>query len=221
MWRAIVAVVLLPALTAAQAPPGNSALEQHLAASSSASPKAVAYLSLSELRQGTDEKVAVSFDRSPGFVTSPRSPVQGIVPVSLELQPAEGLTIGPRDYPKAFGYRFRFQTQPVPVFQFPWQTIVFQLGATRDAAPGQRTLAGKLTFQTVSDTGASELQQIDVQIPVTIVKHKAKVARSDSFPRQETGHLSPAWIVLMIVLAPIVIPLWILSCTLGGQDCSC
>jgi hypothetical protein len=223
MWRTIFAVVLLPSLTAAQADfsPREPDLKRPLADSSSTSPKAVAYLSLSELRQGTQEKVAVTFDRPIGFVTSPRSPVPGLVPVSLELEPAEGLTVGPIDYPKAFDYRFKFQTQPVAVFQFPWQQIEFKLGAMRNAAPGKRLLTGRLTFQTVSDAGVSEVRQIDVEIPVTVVEHNARVSRVHSFPAQASRPLNPALIVLMIVLAPIAIPLWILACTVGGQDCRC
>lgn len=224
MWRTIVAVVLLPSLTAAQADftPREPDRKQPVGDSSSVPPRAVAYLSLTELRQGTKEKVAVTFDRPIGFVTSPRSPVPGVVAVSLELQSTEDLTIGPIDYPRAFEYRFKFQTQPVPVFQFPWQHIEFTLGAMQNAAPGNRLLTGKLTLQTVSDAGVAELQQIDLQIPVTVVEHEAKVSRAHSFPAQATaGPVNPLLIVLIILLAPIAIPLWILACTVGGQDCRC
>src|SRR5271166_465429 len=104
MWRALCAVVLLPSIVAAQsevAVTAQGAQPQSglSAATAPTKPKYRAYTFYNEIRRGTTEDIAVQL-AVPGFVTLPQSAVPGIVPLRLELQPAEGFAIGKIRYPK-------------------------------------------------------------------------------------------------------------------------
>ena|SRR5579863_5084543 len=225
MWRSILAVVLLPALTAAQTPADNgpqqpAPLTRLPESAPTALPKYEQFAAYDAIRQGTAEEVAIQCWRA-DFVTVPKSPVSGIVPLNLELQPAEGLAVSNVEYPKPFKRKVRFQSQSIPLAESP--LIRFKVHADRKASPGAHVLIGKITFQAIGTNSVpGPVQEMEVQIPIRVVEHNARVSRSNIFPaRGLDGPLSPALIVLMIVLAPVVIPLWFLACTIGGQDCRC
>src|SRR5450432_3910996 len=115
MWRGMVAVVLLPAMAAAQAELPKPQTKAQ-ATSSHDAPKLLSFRSFNQLRRGTAEGIAIVFEAA-GRLTSPRSPVPGIVPLSLELRPAEGITLGPIDYPKPFKHKFAFQHERIASFE--------------------------------------------------------------------------------------------------------
>jgi hypothetical protein len=226
MWRSILAVVLLPALAAAQNP-GSEVLaapqsESHQASATNpgrnlgrtTGPTYQTYTFHNAIRRGRQEEAAIRLSPQ-GLVTSPRSPASGIVPLKLELQPASGLTVSALRYPKAQRRKVKFQVEPVAVSW--WPEIFFKVRADETAAPGLHTLQGKLTFQVIDYNGTSvgPVQQLDVQIPMTVVEHDAKVQKAN-WPE---NHLSAGMIVLIIVLLPVAVALmpFYLICMSAGK----
>jgi hypothetical protein len=153
-------------------------------------------------------------------VTLPQSPVPGIVPLRLELQTVEGFTIDKIRYPKTTKRKLALQPEPVRVAS-AWNPIQFKLHVDRSAALGTHTLVGKMTFQTINEVkGVGEVQEVEVQIPVTVVDHDAKVSRSE-WPI----HKFPVWaVVLLIVLSPVLvavaIPAFLICAAVGPRNCA-
>jgi len=202
MWRSIFAVVLLPALAAAQNPGSEvpAALQAEPSQASTLNlardkgrvigPTYESYTFYNAIRRGRSEKVAIRLSPQ-GMVTSPRTPVSGIVPLTLELQPVEGLTVSAFRYPKTQRKKVKFQAELVPVSWLP--ETFFKIRADETVALGLHTLQGKLTFQVIDYnlSRVGPVQQIDVQIPITVVEHNAKV-RKANWPE---NHLSVGMIV--------------------------
>ena len=59
----------------------------------------------------------------------------------------------------------------------------FKLRALPDAQTGSSTVHGSLTFQTVTATGVSQLQTMNVTIPLKVVEHNARVETDASYLR--------------------------------------
>ena len=225
MWRNLVAVILLHSLMAAQAnqiqpaPAEQSAQPAQKAADPPDSRPARyrQYAFYDAIRRGRSEEVAVQC-LVRGFVTTPQSPVSGIVPLKLELEPAEGLTFSKFRYPKPYLQKVKFQPEPIPGTALP--VIQFNLHADDGAALGPRILNGSITFQAINlDSGLGPVQQMDVLIPIQIVERDAKVKKAPwPFPHTPVGLL-----VVMIVLLPVLIPLMLIYypiCALvGPQRC--
>ena len=224
MWRALCAVVLLPSLTAAQSEVGatTDALQSQIAPSAAAGPIKPMYRSYtyySEIRQGTAEEVVVQL-AIPGFVTLSRSPVPGIVPLRLELQPAEGFMIGKIRYPKTFKRKLSFQPEPVRVTTATWDPIQFKLRVDRNAALGTHMVVGKMTFQAIDGIkGLGALQEVDVEIPVTVIRHDAKANRGAWPIHGMPVAVMVLLIVLLPVLIPLVIPIYLICLAAGPRRC--
>ena len=228
MWRSVLAVVLLPSLVLAQTPgaevPAPGSEPPHVTTANNvrdtgraAGPTYQSYTFHNAIRRGRREDVAIRLS-VPGVVTSPRSPVSGILPLRLEVQPADGLTVSSFRYPKTQRKKVKFQDAAVPVSS--WPKIFFKIRADETAAPGLHTLQGKLTFQVIAfdGTAVGPAQQLDVQIPITVVEHNAKVQKAN-WPE---NHLSAGMIVLIIVLLPVEIPLGLLllaGCAANPRTC--
>jgi hypothetical protein len=223
MWRALCAVVLLPTFTAAQSEVAATAqaVQSQPSSAAPAGPSKPAYRSYTyynEIRRGTTEDIAVQI-AVPGLVTLPKSPVPGIVPLRLELQTAEGFTIDRIRYPKASKRKLALQPESVRVAS-TWNPIQFKLRVDRSAALGTHTLVGRMTFQTINGVkGVGEVQQVEVQIPVTVVDHDSKVSRGE-WPI----HKLPVWaVVLLIVFSPVLIalaiPFYLVCAMEGPRNC--
>ena len=221
MWRSIFALFLLPSLTAAQT--GNVPSAQTDVPGPKAFPRASrprpiyeAYAFYDGIRRGSAENLAISVSPE-GFLTTPRSPVSGIISLNLDLDPAEGLTISKLRYPKAYNLNAKFHANPIPVASM--DPIQFKVRASQNAALGLHVLTGKLTFQPVHfDSTVGPAQQVDVMIPVTIVEHDAKVQKQP-WP---IAHMPVALIILIIVLLPVEIPLGLLimaGCVVSPRSC--
>jgi hypothetical protein len=221
MWRSILAVILLPSLAAAQTQtpsvPADTSSPPQRATPRPPQPSYRPYTFYDQIRRGTQEDIVIQLSPQ-GWVTSPRSPAPGIVPLKLELQPADGLTVSSFRYPRTQRRKVKFQAEPVPVSR--WPETSFKIRADRDAALGLHTLKGKLAFQVV-DYGLSSVgpvQEMDVQIPVMVVERNAKVQKA-SWP---AGRLSAGMIVLIIVLLPVEIPIGLLllaGCAVSPRSC--
>jgi len=220
MWRSIFAVLLLPSLTAAQAgtvPQAQTEVPGPKAFPRASRPRPIyeAYSFYDGIRRGTAENVAIRVS-SEGFLTTPRSPVPGIVPLKLDLDPIEGLTVSKLRYPKAYNLNAKFHTNPISIARM--DPIQFKVRAGQNAPLGLHVLTGKLTFQPVHfDSTVGPAQQVDVMIPVTIVEHDARVQRQP-WP---ISHMSVAMIVVIILLLPVLIPLVPLIYLICAAERSC
>jgi len=222
MWRSIFAVILLPSLTAAQTQPVPDAPADTYHPPSQAMPRPPlpAYLAFTfydGIRRGTEEDAAVQLTLS-GVVTTPKSPVSGIVPLKLELQPAEGLTLSAFRYPKTYPQKFSFRAEPVPVAFRP--VIHFKVRADRTAALAPHVITGKLTFQPIHfDSTLGPVQQLEVAFPITVVEHNAKVRKS-TWPFQ---HMPVGVLIALILLAPLlialVLPFYLICAVEGPRNC--
>ena len=225
MWRSILAVFLAPVLTVAQTAqnqpvptvpePCNSGTYVKKVPSL---PKYDHYTYHDRIRRGRDEDAVIQVLVA-GDVTTMKSDAHGIVPLSLELQPLDGLTVKKLQYPKVVEKKVKFQSEPIKVARST--DIHFKIRADQNAALGSRVLKGKLTYQLIpwDGSGPGAVQTIDVEIRLTIVEHDAKVQRA-AYPYQ---HTPAALIVAMIVFAPLLVaaavvssPFWI-TCWASGS----
>ncbi len=222
MVRILTALVLLVAVVSAQ----TSTVSEQQPRNSSSKPatKVKVYHSLTALTRGSEEEIAIGVEGN-GFLTSPRSPVHGIVPITLQLDPAEGFSVGAIEYPKPYKQKLAAWRDPIYVFRSPWQQVGFKLRAAPGAALGVHVLSGRMLFQFVSDSGLAEVEQIAVQVPVTVTNQRASVHRTGDFPT--TDHMQPSGDMPLwakIALAPLMVPLLFVMgivCFARGQDCSC
>jgi len=222
MWRSIFAVLLLPSLTAAQS--GNVPSAQTDVSGPKAFPKASrprpiydAYGFYDGIRRGTAENVAIRVAPE-GFLTTPRSPVPGIIPLKLDLDPIEGLTVSKLRYPKAYNLNAKFHPNPIPIARM--DPIQFKVRASQKAPLGLHVLTGKLTFQPVHfDSTVGPAQQVDVMIPITVVEHDAKVQKQP-WPMTHTPvALIVVMIVLLPVLIPLIVPIYLICAAEGNPGC--
>ncbi len=225
MWRSVLAAVLIPAMGSAQSAPmqtvpqspAASTVQSQLQKSQRPNPAYLQYTFYNVLRRGTSEEVAV-VPSGIGLVTTPKSPTLGIVPIRLELEPTEGLSVSAIHYPKSFPRKVKFQVDPLPAA--PAQ-IQFKLHAGRNVALGVHTLRGKLTFQPIPYEGSAPgpVQELNVEMPITVVEHNAHVNR----PLWPFSHTPVALLVVIIVLSPVLIPivlLYYLLCAIeGSRNC--
>lgn len=206
MWRSACAVVLIPIVAYGQSQSvsvqGEKTGNQKPVITQTA-PSYRQFAAYAELRQGTTEKMAISIVAA-GAVTSPRKIVPGITPLQLQFDRSAGISTREIRYPKTYNRKFSFRADPIPVAL--GDLITFKLHADRNASIGTHSITGKLTFQLLTSNGVSEVRQVDVQMPVTVVAHNAKVERNKRFPSEGIGR---PWIVVLIILSPVLFALMI------------
>jgi hypothetical protein len=97
--------------------------------------------------------------------------------------------------------------------------VNFKLKASKTARLGEHLLRAKVTVQSISDSGVLPPQQIEVQLPVTVVDHDTG-AKNTNTARSDAGGTP----ILIWILAPLLIPLMVVMtivCGIRGEDCSC
>lgn len=198
IWRLICAVVLLPSLVIAQSQ--EVAVPMTVPASDHHRATWVQATYYSELRRGTGEKAAVELvlpnDFTGYFVTSPQSPMPGIVPLNLELEAPDGITITRVEYPQTF----KMWTDQGNVRVADSGVIRFRINARRDTRLGPHLVKGRLTFQLATAKGISlPPEKIDVQLALNVVEHNAKVTKSWPY------HWDPSNKELILLLPVIII----------------
>jgi hypothetical protein len=229
MWHSFLAVILLPSLTVAQAAPEvhpgfsphalDPILYRPTGTTRTVAPSYKAYTRFNEIRRGSEEDVGIVLTIG-GFVTAPGSAVPGIVPLKLEFESLDGFTINEVHGPKVWKSNFKFQGEAVKVSAAPY--VHFKIRADRNGPLGSRVLKGRFTFQTVPIDGsaAGPVEQVNVQIPLTVVEYNAKVHKAD-FPY---GPM-PGWETFLVVASiPVLIVLFIpllLLCTVTGTCPEC
>lgn len=206
MWRITLALILIPTILRAQ----DQALSPKTAppVKPKPLPRTESYTRFNALRRGTTEEVGVVLFAH-GFLMSPRSKTHGIAPVSLEFDPEAGLNVENLRYPKSsFDRVVAGSPGKVAVNSGGWFPVEFKLRADPMATLGSHLVHGKFTYQTITDAGmALPPEQIDVVVPVTVVEHHARVAKSADWPFY---HMSTLAIVGLVALCVVLLPLLIL-----------
>lgn len=218
MWRSLIAVVLLHSLLAAQAvsaqskPEPSAGVAGGTGLSHASQQDFHPFTFYDRIRRGRSEKVAIRLPQGM-LVTTPTSRVAGVIPLDLKLQAEPGFTVRKLRYPKAGKQSVLFQSAPIMFAREEW--IEFEIATSPEASLGQHVLTGKLTLQPVDlKLGAGPVQQVDVEIPINVVEHNAKANRNEwPIYRMSTGV-----IILLIVLAPIWIPLFPLLVACGLSE---
>lgn len=206
MWRSLIVVVVLHSLLAAQSAPTQATPERiglpnGTGLSNTRQQEFHSYTFYDRVRRGRSEKVVIKLPDLT-LVTTPASPVPGIIPLDLRLQPEPGITVRKLRYPKAGKQNVLFQSTPVMFAREEW--IQFAVVIAPNASVGQHVLKGKLIFQPVDlKSGAGLMEQVDIEIPIRVVEHDAKMHRNE-WP---IYHMPTGVIILLIVLSPILIAL--------------
>ena len=225
MWRSFLAVILMHAFSAAQAQQMQPVVPQGsdtapVKSSAPARPRPATYTPYtlySSIRRGTQEDAAIRLDAA-GIVVMPRTVAAGIVPLRLDLEPSEGLTISKIRYDKGFNRKFSFQDEPISVHGFP--LIHFNLRADDNATLGPRVLKGKITFQLIrNDSTLEPAQQLDVLMPITVVEHDAKVSKSEWPGLRHPVGMTILLIALLPLMIPVVLVYYPICWLLGPQTC--
>lgn len=215
MLRTILAVLLLHSLIVAQAAENQPSTPPHSSNPSTPQPNYQPYTFYDAVRRGTTEEAAIQL-LSVGFITTPKSKVSGIVPLNLEFEPVEGLTVSQLHYPTTYPRKFNFQSQLVPVTGLAH--IEFKVHADLNAALGPRILTAKLTFQPIQiDSGIGPVHEAVVEIPITIVDRHTSVKKT-GYPYHHMPKAEEvALIVALVPLAVAVMPIY-LAC-MASNNC--
>jgi hypothetical protein len=159
-----------------------------------------AYTRYDAIRRGREEDVGIQL-RISGFVTARKALVPGVLPLKLEFEPLDGVTVKEVHDPRVEEGYVKFNGGPVKATRWPY--VHFKIRADRNGPLGLRILKGKFTFQQFSPdgSGVGPMEQVEVQIPLNVVEHDASVHKAD-FPYGPT----PAWeIVVLIIAVPVLI----------------
>jgi hypothetical protein len=166
----------------------------------------------SDLRRGTSEKAAVELvlpQYLGCFVTSPLSPMPGVVPLKLELEEAKGISITKIEYPQTF----KLWTNRGKVRVADSGVIRFRIHTSRDIplvpAPCERTahFPGCNNGRRVRPP-----EQMEVQMRLTVVEHNAKVTKS--WPYQ--GDPSSKELLLLLPVIIIYALFQSVGCAVGS-----
>lgn len=139
----MVAVILLPILTAAQAAPDlhpgfsaqtGEAILGPPGTGSTARSRYQAYTRYTAIRRGREENVGILL-KSGGFVTAASSAVPGMLPLKLELEPLDGFTINEVQVPKGSKSNFKFQGEVVKVSAAPYLQFKIRAQQNTPSAP--------------------------------------------------------------------------------------
>ena len=155
-----------------------------------------------ELRRGRDEEIVlVLCTPMRRFHYCPLSAISdqtGLEPLSLELKPSEGFTVRYRE-----GKEFRTQQQgPAVPTEIGPRVFRLKVRASDNVALGPHTLEGKLTFMKTNAGRLPEMQEIDVSIPLTVVKHGAQVVEAN-WSLEQPGNHDVGTKILLALTAPI------------------
>lgn len=194
-----------------------------------------------ELRRGTSEELLVdirlAFEKQPNsgqvvifpygnggnghdYLVASDASGPGIVPARVEFEIAQGFTVKMTHPPKSKRRRLAFDSHPLKVNEGDG-VFGFKIHAASDVALGQHVLRANLSLQIANDSGLSIPQQIQLEIPITVVERHAKVKREGwPYPLEKT----PTYIYALAPLMVLTVPLWIVVavvCAARGEDCSC
>lgn len=179
------------------------------------------YTYFQSLRQGRAERAALMVNFGTYFIVSARNSNSAAVPLKLEIEDGDGLTLGSVTSGKDSNIRIDFIPGRIRVMDvdFPMQ---FKIAAPRNARLGMHIIRGRLMFQGATFGQVSPQQQIEILFPVTVVGSHEHAAR-DAWPLVRPRQNAPTY-ALLALAAPILIPLTVLElivCGITGQSCEC
>lgn len=89
------------------------------------------------------------------------------IATTLDVAPANGITVGQPQYPTALTKKFPFSAEEIPVYEGE-ATIKVQLKADASAARGAQTLRAKLRVQPCDDQTCFPPRNIETSLPITV-----------------------------------------------------
>lgn len=212
MARTLLTMVLLAAVTQAQvenAVPKKDPIWEHIQAERTQ--RVLADPQYTELRSGTEEGFFITAKIEPAETGKPPlywgapSPRNGRVAASeLEIDIPNGFTVHSVHYGPL--KRVALEAGAPSFFLGPNKAeFHFKLRADRNLAVGDYLLKGKLRFQPIGKAGVLAAQELQFDIPVRLVDHKAKVSKNMFYSAEMTA---ADWIrvILLMPLFPFFIP---------------
>jgi hypothetical protein len=220
MWRSVLAMLLLPSLmwsqNSALTPPATQNPQTNPALASVPEPTYQPFTQLQTIRRGTTEKAAVLFSLGRDLIVSPRNRGGKVIPLNLEFGSLDGIIVSDFQFPPDNQTRFAFQDDQFRVLDAKL-AVRFKVKALPKAAMGEHVLKGKLTYQVVRGNEVLPPQDMDVQLPLTVVDHDAATKSSPEYV--QTFGSDAHTPVLIWILLPVIIPvvaLMVLFCVPAG-----
>jgi hypothetical protein len=197
------------------------------------------------MRRGMTGTAIVRFILAPGYVVSPNEKSRDLVPLKLELEEPDGVIASLSRFQSDQQIGFAFHDESIrnpgvlakpndsrPRVLSPVFEVKIKLKASRKAELGLHLLRGKITYQPIFDEGALPAQQMEFNIPITIVDKDAIALKSADYQKKlgfnadpGSDSLSKSQRVGLILLSPALMVYFILEsliCMLSfGQNCAC
>jgi len=228
MWRSALAILLVPMLVWGQT-------ISEIPRSVTTSVPQPTYNVLTEwqtTQQGSSGRAVIRLFLGPFFVVAPHERSHDLAPLQIAFDESDGVRVTSVSFPAE---RFT-DVQDMRIRVLPADPIVAVIDVTvkldiaKNATLGTHLLRGRVKYQPVPDSGALPPQQAEIQMAVIVAERGVQSLRNAEYAthvesRSNGGYRAPEHELLwMILLAPIFIPLAILSwvvCGVKGEDCSC
>ncbi|MBI3951543.1 MAG: protein-disulfide reductase DsbD [Acidobacteria bacterium] len=126
-------------------------------------------LSVDKMHPGSTFQVAVIADLEKGWHVNAHKPtLDYLIPTEWALEPVEGLTFGPAQYPPSKSLQFEFADDKLDVYE--GRVIIrVPVTAAREVSPGQKIIKGALQYQACNDQVCLAPVRLNVSIPIQIV----------------------------------------------------
>ncbi|HEY6249392.1 MAG TPA: hypothetical protein VI685_05495 [Candidatus Angelobacter sp.] len=182
------------------------------------------YQRYSSLRRGREQEIAAvvcmvpaKYQYCPDFGYP--NPWERFAPVSFELNPQPGFTVGYRK-----GNDYRTQARGTPFESGDKQVVLFKLRAADDAPLGAHVLQGKMIFRRGDQgpggvwSGNGMLEEVEVKVPIEVVGHDDVVVQAAAWPRKEgVGHRTARGTQDTLAALPTLAFEWLI-CQFGDCD---
>lgn len=224
MARTLMTWALLVAVTQAQvgvlpvSQPQTAAIDPPLFAQ----PLIEVFPRYTALRRGTEEGILLvaslkptARSRTAVYWAAPNPKTDPLAATELKIEPIEGLIIRGIAYPKSRKISLRPNEEPVHALGPGSIDLHFKVRAKTTTALGEHVLRGKLMFQFFTKDGISAPQELNLSIPIRVVEGNAAVAKNTLY-RQD---LTPLQITGLVLLIPLVIPLFVIEALTGWDGC--
>ena len=124
--------------------------------------------SVYKVKRGGSVQISVVIDVDDGYhINSNRPAEKYLIPTSLKVERASGITTTPVVYPKAKLQKFEFSDKALSVFEGK-AVLKLTARALGSTAAGSQTLKAKLTVQACNNQLCLRPQTVDVSIPLQV-----------------------------------------------------
>lgn len=148
-------------------------------------------LSVDQAHPGSSFQAAVIAElEKPWHINAHKPTLDFLIPTELTLEPLDGFTIGPVQYPAAKRMKFEFADEPLDVYE---GRVIMRVPLTvaRDVAPGEKLIKGKLQYQACNDEVCEAPVTLDVVIPVRVVSPDKPSRQINATIFSSTGTMIP------------------------------